>query len=114
MTLLSRSSFARTESAVTSGSGSTRSGDAKHGKPLTITVDHGTEYTSRVLNEWAYQRGVLLDLIRPGKPVENSFIESFNGKLRDECPNANQFLSIDDARSKIEARRMDYTSHRAS
>jgi putative transposase len=81
---------------------------AKHGKPQTITVDHGTEFTSRVLDEWAYQRGVLLDFIRPGKPVENSFIESFNGKLRDECLNANQFLSIDDARSKIEAWRMDY------
>jgi putative transposase len=43
---------------------------AKHGKPQTITVDHGTEFTSRVLDEWAYQRGVLLDFIRPGKPVE--------------------------------------------
>jgi transposase InsO family protein len=52
--------------------------------------------------------GVLLDFIRPGKPVENSFIESFNGKLRDECLNANQLLSIDDARSEIEAWRMDY------
>jgi putative transposase len=81
---------------------------AKHGKPQTITVDHGTEFTSRVLDEWAYQRGVLLDFIRPGKPVENSFVESFNGKLRDECLNANQFLSIEDARSKIEAWRMDY------
>jgi putative transposase len=60
-----------------------------------------------MLDEWAYQRGVLLDFIRPGKPVENSFIESFNGKLRDECLNANQFLSIEDARSKIEAWRMD-------
>ena len=81
---------------------------AKHGEPQTITVDHGTEFTSRVLDEWAYQRGVLLDFIRPGKPVENSFVESFNGKLRDECLNANQFLSIEDARSKIEAWRMDY------
>ena len=55
---------------------------------------------------------MLLDFIRPGKPVENGFIESFNGKLRDECLNANQFLSIEDARSKIEAWRFDYNVHR--
>jgi len=61
-----------------------------------------------VLDEWAYQRSVLLDFIRRGKPVENCFIESFNGKLRDECLNANQFLSIEDARRKIEAWWMDY------
>ena len=85
---------------------------AERGKPRSITVDHGTEFTSRVLDEWAYQRGVLLDFIRPGKPVENGFIESFNGKLRDECLNANQFLSIEDARSKIEAWRTDYNHHR--
>jgi putative transposase len=83
-----------------------------HGKPRSITVDHGTEFTSRVLDEWAYRCGVLLDFIRPGKPVEDGFIESFNGKLRDECLNANQFLSIDDARSKIEAWRVDYNLHR--
>jgi putative transposase len=82
------------------------------GKPQTVTVDHGTESTSRVLDVWAYQRGVLLDFIRPGRPVENSFIESFNDKLRDECLNANQFLSIDDARSKIEGWRMDYNHQR--
>jgi putative transposase len=85
---------------------------ARHGKPKTITVDHGTEFTSRALDEWAYRRGVTLDFIRPGKPVENGFIESFNGKLRDECLNANQFLSIEDARRKIEAWRIDYNLHR--
>ena len=85
---------------------------ARHGKPRSITVDHGTEFTSRALDDWAYRRGVLLDFIRPGKPVENGFIESFNGKLRDECLNANQFLSIEDARSKIEAWRVDYNVHR--
>ena len=85
---------------------------ARHGKPHSITVDNGTEFTCRVLDEWAYRRGVLLDFIRPGRPVENGFIESFNGKLRDECLNANQFLSIADARSKIEAWRMDYNLHR--
>ena len=85
---------------------------ARHNKPKTITVDHGTEFTSRALDEWAYRRGVTLDFIRPGKPVENGFIESFNGRLPDECLNANQFLSIDDARSKIEAWRTDYNHHR--
>ena len=85
---------------------------ARHGKPKTITVDHGTEFTSRALDEWAYRRGVALDFIRPGKPAENGFIESFNGKLRDECLNANQFLSLEDARRKIEAWRVDYNLRR--
>jgi putative transposase len=85
---------------------------SQHGKPRTITVDNGTEFTFRALDEWAYRRGVTLDFIRPGKPTENGFIESFNSKLRDECLNANQFLSIDDARSKIEAWRTDYNHHR--
>ena len=85
---------------------------AEHGRPRTITVDHGTEFTSRVLDEWAYRRGVTLDFIRPGKPTENGFIEAFNGKLRYECLNANQFLSIEDARSKIESWRVEYNVHR--
>ena len=75
-------------------------------------MDHGTEFTSRALDEWAYRNGIALDFIRPGKPVENGFIESFNGKLRDECLNANEFLSIEDARCKIEAWRIDYNLHR--
>jgi putative transposase len=84
----------------------------RHGQPKTITVDHGTEFTSRAMDEWAYRRGVTLDFIHPGKPVENGFVESFNGRLRDECLNANQFLSIDDARCKIEAWWEDYNHHR--
>jgi transposase InsO family protein len=55
---------------------------------------------SRALEDWAYQRGVQLDFIRPGKPVENAFIESFNGRLRDECLNIHQFTSIEDAKAK--------------
>jgi len=51
------------------------------GTPMSITVDHGTEFTSKALEEWAYQRGVKLDFIHPGKPTENSHIESFNGRL---------------------------------
>ena len=62
--------------------------------------------------DWAYQRGVQLDFIRPGKPVENAFIESFNGRLRDECLNVHQFTSIDDAKAKIEAWRVDYNQRR--
>ena len=64
------------------------------------------------MGQMAYRRGVNPDFIRPGKPVENGFIESFNGRLRDECPNANQFLSINDARCKIEAWWKDYNHHR--
>lgn len=77
-----------------------------------ITVDHGTEFMSRASEDWAYQRGVQLDFIRPGKPVENAFIESFNGRLRDECLNVHQFLSIDDAKAKIKAWRVDYNQRR--
>jgi putative transposase len=80
--------------------------------PRAITVDHGTEFTSKVLDEWAYQRGVELDFIRPGKPVENAFIESFNGRLRDECLNVHEFVSIDEARSCLEAWREDYNQVR--
>ena len=58
---------------------------------------------SRALEDWAFHRGVQLDFVRPGKPVENAFIESFNGRLRDECLNVHQFTSIDDAKAKIEA-----------
>jgi putative transposase len=80
--------------------------------PRSITVDHGTEFMSRALEDWAYQRGVQLDFIRPGKPVENAFIESFNGRLRDECLNVHQFTSIADAQAKIEAWRVDYNQRR--
>ena len=85
---------------------------AGSGVPVSITVDHGTEFTSRALEDWAYRRGVKLDFIRPGKPTDNGHIESFNGRLRDECLNVMQFLSIDDARAKIEAWRIDYKAHR--
>ena len=81
-------------------------------RPRSITVDHGTEFTSRALEDWAFHRGVQLDFIRPGKPVENAFIEAFNGRLRDECLNVHQFASIADAQAKIEAWRLDYNQHR--
>ncbi len=58
---------------------------AERGVPVTISVDHGTEFTGRALDAWAEARGVQLDFIRPGKPNDNAFIESFNSRLRDEC-----------------------------
>jgi putative transposase len=70
----------------------------------------GTEFQSRALEDWAYHRGVQLDFIRPGKPVENAFIEAFNGRLRDECLNVYQFASLADAKATIEAWRLDYNS----
>ena len=63
-------------------------------KPQLITVDNGSEFTSRELETWAYLNDVKLDFIRPGKPVENCSIESFNGRFRDECLNANLFFTL--------------------
>jgi putative transposase len=82
------------------------------GLPQAITIDNGSEFCSRVLDTWAYQRGVKLDFTRPGKPVENGYIESFNGKLRDECLNAELFFSVEDARQKLEHWRKDYNEER--
>jgi len=64
---------------------------------------------SKALEDWAWRRGVKLDFIRPGKPNENGHIESFNGRLRDECLNVSQFTSLDDARRQIEAWRRTTT-----
>lgn len=80
--------------------------------PRAITVDHGTEFTSNALDAWAYRRGVTLDFIRPGKPVENAFIESFNGRLRDECLNVHTFVDVHHAQQLLEAWRHDYNHHR--
>ena len=80
--------------------------------PKAITVDHGTEFTSRALDDWAWQRGVQLDFIRPGKPVENGLCESFNGRLRDECLNVTEFTSLDHARAVLTAWQDDYNHHR--
>ena len=78
------------------------------GVPSTVVVDNGPEFTSRALDAWAYRRGIQLDFIRPGKPVENCFVESFNGKFRDECLSAHWFTDLRDARRKIEVWRQDY------
>ena len=80
--------------------------------PRSITVDHGTEFTSRALEDWAWEHGVTLDFTHPGKPTENGHIESFNGRLRDECLNVNPFHSLADAKHKLEDRRQDYNRNR--
>jgi putative transposase len=85
---------------------------AEHGCPATITVDHGTEFTSRALDEWTYRQGVKLAFTTPGKPTEHVRIESFIGKLQDACLNTLQFVSIADAKERIEAWRRDYYRHR--
>ena len=71
------------------------------GAPKTIRVDNGPEFISKALDRWAYENGVTLDFSRPGKPTDNAFVESFNGRLRDECLNSHWFLSLADARIKI-------------
>jgi putative transposase len=85
---------------------------ALRGAPVMIVCDNGPEFTSKALDAWAYQRGVKLHFIRPGKPVENAYVESFNGKLRNECLNENWFLDLRDARRIIEAWRVDYNEVR--
>ena len=82
------------------------------GFPATIRVDQGSEFVSRDLDLWAYHRGVTLDFSRPGKPTDNAFIESFNGKFRAECLNVHWFMSLDDARRKCEDWRRDYNEER--
>ena len=82
------------------------------GFPAAIRVDQGSEFVSRDLDLWAYQRGVTLDFSRPGKPTDNAFIELFNGKFRAQCLNAHWFMSLDDARPKCEAWRRDYNEER--
>ena len=80
--------------------------------PARIQVDNGSEFVSKALDNWAYDNGVTLDFSRPGKPTDNPFIESFNGSFRDECLNAHWFLSLDDARQKIDHWREEYNSFR--
>lgn len=82
------------------------------GKPARIQVDNGSEFTSRSMDLWAYLNKVKLDFSRPGKPTDNAFIESFNGKFRAECLNENWFLSLADACDKIQQWRDDYNRHR--
>ena len=82
------------------------------GLPEVITLDNGPEFTGKALDEWAYSKGVKLNFIRPGKPIENAYAESFIGRLRDECLNENWFISLNDARDIIESWRIDYNDGR--
>lgn len=84
----------------------------ERGLPEAIVVDNGPEFRGRALAAWSEERGVRLEFIQPGKPVQNAYIESFNGRLRDECLNANWFTSLSDARRKIETWRRDYNEQR--
>jgi putative transposase len=82
------------------------------GYPRTIRVENGSEFISRDLDLWAYQREVVLDFSRPGKPTDNAFIEAFNGRFLSECLNTHWFMSLEDAREKLEDWRRDYNEVR--
>ena len=88
-----------------------RLGDGR-GLPAIIQSDNGPEFTGRVLDQWAFERGVKLQFIEPGKPIQNAFIESFNSRLREECLNEHVFISLGDARNKIEQWRIEYNRER--
>ena len=85
---------------------------ALYGQPEAITMDYGTESACNRFDQWAYRRGIQLDFITPGRPVENGIIESFDGTLRDECLNTHWFESLADARAEIKAWREDYNETR--
>lgn len=84
----------------------------ERGAPKSIRVDDGLEFVSKALDRWAYEHGMMLDFSRPGKPTDNAYVESFNGRLREECLNANWFLSLEDAQTKIETWRQEYNVSR--
>ena len=77
-----------------------------------MPVGNGTEFVSKAMDVWAYQHGAQLDFIRPCRPVENSYIESFNGRLRDESLNVEAFFTLADVREKLERWREDYNQVR--
>ena len=85
---------------------------ATSGLPETIKVDNGSEFISKVLDEWAHRNNVKLDFSRPGKPTDNAFIESFNGRLRQECLNQHWFTSLADAKEIVEEWRQNYNQER--
>lgn len=85
---------------------------AERGYPKVIVCDNGPEFRGETLDQWAHRHGVVLDFIDPGKPIQNAYIESFNGRFRDECLNENWFVSLVDAQGTIEAWRVDYETAR--
>jgi putative transposase len=82
------------------------------GAPARVAIDNGPEFISKALDAWAYQHGVRLEFSRPGKPTDNAFAESFNGRFRDECLNQHWFASLEEARRIIEAWRVEYNTER--
>lgn len=80
----------------------------RHGRPQIIVMDYGPEFTSKALDRWAWERGVKLHFIESGKPIQNAFVESFNGKFPEECLGQNWFTSLDHARAVIAEWRDDY------
>jgi len=70
---------------------------------MTIKIDNSSEFISKVMDKWAYERGIELEFSRPGKPTENAMVESFNGRLRQECLNEHWLMSLQDTWNKIEA-----------
>lgn len=86
---------------------------AQRGRPDAIKVDNGSEFAGKVMDRWAYENSVELDFSRRGTPTDNAMVESFNGRLRQECLNKHLFLSVAYARSKIEAWRTFYNEERA-
>lgn len=84
----------------------------RRGKVAALRSDNGSEFAGNIMDEWAHERGIKLDFIRPGKPNENAFIESFNGRLRDECLNEHRFMTLIEAQVIIEAWRKDYNEKR--
>lgn len=85
---------------------------AERGFSAVIVMDNGPEFTGKALDEWAHKHGIILDFIDPGKPVQNAFRESLNGRFRDECLHQNLFHDLWDAKEKIEAWRRDYNTVR--
>ena len=86
--------------------------EMKRRAPKSIRCDNGPEFISKSLDLWAWERGVALDFSRPGKPTDNAIIESFHGRLRDECLSVNWFLSLEDAQAKIRTWKKDYNEFR--
>ncbi len=84
----------------------------QRGLPQSIKSVNGSEFISKVMDKWAYERNIKLDFSRPGKPTDNANVESFNGRLRQECLNENWFMSLEDAKSKITAWRTYYNESR--
>lgn len=80
--------------------------------PRSLRTDNGSEFTGRALNEWAQKHGVRLEYSRPGKPTDKGFVESFNGRLRDECLNQNIFVTLAETRRILEKWREDYNGNR--